>query len=215
MRRLKHGIFAVVLLALGAGVAMADGITFDDAYASLGDGGDPSTYYSAEGVTIGGDNAGLWGGISNGNPGGWGLEGTNGPAFLGCNDGDFCSPTFTFSTPVDDFSLDIGLANNWSAGFTVSGYMNDSLVDSLTLTINHGVSGGTWDTFALTGDVNQVVVSSSFVSPGFAFGLDNVQFQSAGAASPEPATFSMLLFGAIAIGFVSLRRRKANSPVAE
>ena len=199
-----------VLVAFGASVASADVIAFDDAYPSVGDGGDVSTYYSAEGVTITGDNAGVWGGISNGNPGGWGLEGTNGPAFLGCNDGDSCSPTFDFAAPVDDVSLDIGLANNWSATFTVSGYLNSTLVDSATMTINNGVSGGTWDTFALTGDVDQVVVSSSFVSPGFAFGLDNVQFESAPATAPEPATFSMLLFGAGAIGFAALRRRRQN-----
>lgn len=197
------------LVAFGASVASADVIAFDGAYPSLGDGGDPATYYSAQGITIGGDNAGVWGGNSNGNPGGWSLEGTNGPAFLGCNDGDSCSPTFNFATPVDDVSLDIGLANNWSATFTVSGYLGTTLVDSDTLTINHGVSGGTWDTFALTGDVDQVVVSSSFVSPGFAFGLDNVQFDSP-ATAPEPATFSMLLFGVGAVGLAALRRRRQS-----
>ena len=209
MRQITGAIFAIALFAFSGHTASASVLTFDDAWNVVGDGGDVTTYYNALGVTIVGDNAGVWGGNSNGNPGGWSLQGTNGAAFLGCNDGDSCSPMFGFANPVDNVSLDIGLANNWSATFTVAGFLNNTLVDSETLTITHGASGGTWDTFTLNGAVDVVAVSSSFVSPGFAFGLDNVQFESAPAA-PEPASFSMLLLGAAGLGIGAYRRRRQN-----
>lgn len=198
------------LLALGSGTAAAGVIAFDDAYASLDDGGNPATYYSSEGVTIGGDFFGLAGGIGNGDPGDWSLDGTNGSAFLGCNDGNSCSPTFTFASPVDQFSLDIGLANDWAANFTVSGYLDANLVDSQTLNFTDtGTTGGTWNTFTLNGSVDQVVVSSSF-SKGFAYGIDNVQFAS-GSAAPEPASISLMLFGSVFLGVTALRRYKRTA----
>lgn len=110
-------------MVFGGQIASAATVTFDDAYASLGDLGNPATYYSSEGLTISGTYLGVIGGIGHGDPGGWGLEGTNGSVFLGCNDGDSCSPTFNFSSSVDDVSVDIGLANDWSATFTVTGYL--------------------------------------------------------------------------------------------
>jgi hypothetical protein len=83
-------------------------IAFDDAYASLGEGGNPATCCSSEGVTINGSYYGLVGGAGNGDPGNWSLEGTNGSAFLGCNEGSSCSPTFNLFSHVSEVSLDIG-----------------------------------------------------------------------------------------------------------
>ena len=44
------------------------------------------------------DDGSVWGGLSNGNPGTWGLEGTNGPAFLGFNGASY-SATMLFDVP--------------------------------------------------------------------------------------------------------------------
>jgi hypothetical protein len=204
LRGITGTTFAIALLAFSGHTALAGVLTFDDAYASLGNGGNPATYYSPEGVTISGTNSGVIGGIGNGDPGNWLLEGTNGSAFLGCNRGNACSPTFDFSSAVDGVSLDIGLSNDFSASFTVSGYLDDSLVDSDTLVVTDtGTDGGTWDTFSLSGAVDEVVISSSF-SGGFFYGLDNVNFDS---ATPEPASFSMLLLGVIGLGMGAYRRR--------
>lgn len=210
MNHIVRGALAAALLAVCTNPASAAVLTFDDAYAALSDAGNPATFYSSDGVTISGDYFGVIGGLSNGDPGGWGLEGTNGSAFLGCNDGNSCSPTFTFANPVNDVSLDIGLANHWSATFTVSGYLDGSLVSSDTFTISDPNNrGGTWDTFSLNGNVDKVVVTDSFSSPGFAYGLDNVSFSPATAAVPEPASWAMLLIGFGMVGAVTRRRTAA------
>ena len=206
MRRITGTMFTVALLVFSGHAASAGVITFDDAYAALGNGGDPATYYSSEGVTIGGVNSGVIGGIGNGDPGNWQLEGTVGSAFLGCNQGDSCSPTFNFASPVDDVTLDIGISYQ-SANFTVSGYLDSTLVDSDSFTVSAGTVGGTWDTFSVDGPVDEVVVSSSFNDGGFFYGIDNVNFSS---ATPEPATFSMLLLGAAGLGIGAYRRRRQN-----
>lgn len=210
MRYIVKSVLAAALLAVCVKpAAAATVLTFDDAYSDLGDGGNPATYYSAEGVTISGDYFGVVGGVGNGDPGDWKLGGTNGSAFLGCNDGNSCSPTFSFSSPVQNVSLDIGLANDWSATFTVAGYLDGSLVDSDTVTVSDpGTADGTWDTFALDGAVNSVVVSSSFTS-GFAYGLDNFSFTA--AAVPEPASWLLLATAFGFLGTTMYLRRAGNA----
>ena len=204
MRRIAGTIFTVTLLVFSGHAASAGVLTFDDAYAALGQGGNPATYYSSEGVTISGTYFGLVGGVGNGDPGNWSLEGTNGSAFLGCNEGDSCSPTFTFTSP-QDVSLDIGFNDGDSASFTVTGYLDSTPVGSETLTItNPNTETGTWDTFSLSGAVDEVVISSSGAG---AYGVDNVNFT---AAAPEPASFSMLLLGAAGLGIGAYRRRRQN-----
>jgi len=205
MKKIVRGMFAAVSLAFCANAASATVLTFDDAFHTLGDLGNPADFYSSDGVAVGGEYLGVIGGNGNGNPGGWGLEGTDGSAFLGCNDGNSCSPTFGFANPVQDVSLDLGLANAWSATFTVSGYLNGVLIDSVTSTLSDsGKAGGTWETFSLAGPVNSVVVTERFTQPGFAFGLDNVRFS---AAVPEPASWAMLLIGFGTLGALQRRRR--------
>ena len=108
MNRITQGILAAALITLASGAASAATINFDDAYELLGDLGNPATFYSSEGVTISGTYLGIVPGKGYGDPGGWGLEGTNGSASLGCNAGNNCSPTFDFASPVDDVSLDGG-----------------------------------------------------------------------------------------------------------
>ena len=64
--------------------------------------------YSATvlGGTFSTTNAGTWGGNSNGDPGTWGLEGTNGPQFLGFNPISGFTEVVTFSSSVSSVSLD-------------------------------------------------------------------------------------------------------------
>jgi hypothetical protein len=206
MKQITAGIFSVALLAMAAGSASATVINFDDAYASLGNIGNPATYYSSsDGVTISGTYFGLVGGVGNGDPGNWQLAGTNGSAFLGCNQGDTCSPTFNFDSPASNVSLDLGLSYGTTTTFTVSGYLNSTLVDSKTMTISDpDTTTGTWGTLALSGAVNKVVVSTSGAD---AYGVDNVVFN-AGAATPEPATWSVLAGGLGLMAAVAYRKRR-------
>jgi hypothetical protein len=206
MKLISEGILAVTLLALGAHTASAGVIAFDDAYASLGEGGKPATYYSSEGVTISGSYYGLVGGVGKGDPGNWSLEGTNGSAVLGCNEGSSCSPTFNFLSPVSEVSLDIGESEGF-ASFTVSGYLDDTLVNSETLDINDpNESTGTWDTFSLTGLMDEVVISSADVR---AYGVDNVVIPS----TPEPATWSIAAVGLGLMVAVWCRRKRTWAKV--
>jgi hypothetical protein len=172
-------------------------INFDDAYAMVSDGGSVSTFYqSSLGVTIAGNNAGVWGGTGNGDVGNWSLLGTNGSAFLGANNGTDSSPTFNFSSSVSGVSLDIGDSIE-TGTFTVTGFLDGTQVTSQTFTIlDPNTTTGTWQTATLSGSVDQVVVTTT--GPTFAFGIDNVVFSSA-AAAPEPSTF-LLLGGGLVLG---------------
>ena len=91
---------AGVLLFASADRVAASIIAFDDLYAAQGEGSSAATFYLR--VLWGNcQRDELWlsavGGVGNGDPGNWHLNGTNGPAFLGCNSGNFCSPTFTWA----------------------------------------------------------------------------------------------------------------------
>jgi hypothetical protein len=204
----KGAAVAAVAIAAFAGSANAAPITFDDFK-----GRSLETFYAAShGVKIE-TNASVWGGNGNGDPGNWNLEGTNGSAFLGCNQGNNCSTTFSLAAPQNGFAFDIGIANNWAATFTVKGYLNSVLVDTAALSIANqsvGVSpNGTWKTASLAGNLDEVVVTSAF-SKGFAFGIDNVNAEAGpSAAVPVPAALPLLGAGIAALGLVARKRKPA------
>jgi len=181
-------------------------VNFDDAYAALGNGGQPTNFYSAKGLTIGGNYSGVWGGNGNGNPGNWALEGTNGSAFLGVNS-DSQKPIFTWSTPVDDLSLDIGVPGfGWTETIAVSGYLNGNLVATYDETITSPSNPGNWDVVDFSSPVTSVT-AQIISGNGFAFGIDNVSWNPGAAASvpDEGSTLTLLGFALIAVGAV---RRK-------
>lgn len=201
-RTLFYSIASAFLICVNP--AAASIITFDDAYAIVSDAGNVSTFYqSSLGVTISGDNAGVWGGVGHGDPGFWGLLGTNGSAFLGANDGTDSNPTFNFSVPISGISLDIG--DSFETGtFTVTGFLGGTQVASQTITItNPNTSVGTWQTVTLTGSLDQVEVTAAGPAPFF--GIDNVVTSSA----PEPSTFG-LLGGSLAFAAWIRRSRRSK-----
>ena len=76
---LGSSALAAVLLSSSATAAV---ITFDEFAADDANGAIPAARYSSLGVTfVGTDDGSTWGGNSNGNPGNWGIEGTNGAIF--------------------------------------------------------------------------------------------------------------------------------------
>jgi len=199
---MKFQNIVVLILVLVSPTLMAGVITFDDAYSDLGAWNKASTYYtSTQGVTLSGNYNGLVGGVGNGDPGNWNLDGTNGSAFLGCNFGTSCSPSFQFNSMISSFSVDIGLPDfNWAGVFTVSAFLNNILVNSQAIVLSSGWSGlGPWQTASFTGGVyDSFSVTSSFTS-GSAFGIDNISFNI--ASVPEPTSLTLLGFGVAAIGF--------------
>jgi len=117
------------------------------------------------------DDGGIWDGISNGDPGGWELEGSNGPSFLGFN-GRSYSIMLRFDEPVPAFHVDVSAASGAEpAGvFALEGYRDGVLVDSASVVLG-GVNE--WMTVALSAEVDAVVWLGD--RRGFRpFGADNV-----------------------------------------
>lgn len=134
-------------------------LTLSEEYAHLG-----VHFYSA-------DDGAIWDGMSNGDPGGWELEGTNGPAFVGFN-GRSYKLTARFDAPVPAFHVDVAAASGATPGgtFALQGYRAGALVETTSVTL-----GGLdqWMTVTLTAEVDQVVFVGD--TRGFRpFGADNM-----------------------------------------
>jgi len=119
------------------------------------------------------DDGSTWDGMSNGDPGGWEIEGTNGPTFAGFN-GRSYRLTARFDAPVPAFSLDVSAASGAdpSGSFALEGYRAGALVERNAVTLG-GLNQ--WMTVALTQDVDQVVIIGD--TRGFKpFGIDNLHW---------------------------------------
>jgi hypothetical protein len=134
-------------------------VTLGEEYAHLG------VHFSSA------DDGAIWDGMSSGDPGGWELEGTNGPAFVGFN-GRSYKLTARFDAPVPAFHVDVSAASGAEPGgtFALQGYRAGALVETTSVTL-----GGLdqWLTVALAAEVDQVVFVGD--TRGFRpFGADNV-----------------------------------------
>ena len=190
--------------ALAASTSFAGVITFDE-FPATNNNVALTTAYSALGVTFDDRNSGTWGGIANGDPGSWDLNGTNGPQFLGnngLNDGDSYAESIFFAVGQTSVSFDASRSNGSSAGqmLTADAYNGSgTLVDSEVLTLGNI---NTWTTFTLLGsDITRVDLTGSI--NGFSpYGIDNLQFSS--STVPEPSY--MVLLGPILAGLIGVRR---------
>ena len=206
MSRALAAASIAVILSLGtAAQASATTITFDEfAPQNYAQGSLPANLYAADGVTfVGTDDSSTWDGNSAGDPGYWGLEGTNGAAFAGFNGASY-GVTLNFASQISGFRLDASRAFGSSNGnsLNVNGYLGGNLVSS-------GVIGfqaiNNWSTIFLTGTLDQVVIQG--IGDGFhPFGVDNIQWN-AGGGVPEPATWAVMLVGFAGAG-AALRRRR-------
>lgn len=169
-------LFAVLASVPIATTAAAEGITFDEILPANSNCCYLTTEYADLGVTfVTTDDGSIWAGLSNGNPGGWYLEGTNGPAFLGFN-GASLSATLLFDVPVSQFSLDMAPTIGWydpNDLFVLDGYRNGVLVDSVS---TPPPAFAEWMTVQLSGEVDEVQMTA--VGPDFpnAYGIDNIQW---------------------------------------
>ncbi len=194
-------------LTLIAGLAMSFGaqaavtITFDE-FPANNNNTPIITEYTGLGVNFDSDNAGTWGGISAGDPGNWGLEGTNGAAFLGNNGlGGTTITSIYFSSLINNVSFDTSRSLGSSVGqtLTVNAYNFATLVSSQTITFGD-INTWTSVSFATSGiDSLFLVGSDSGFSP---YGIDNLV-----VAVPEPEMYGMLLAGLGLMGFMAYRRR--------
>lgn len=194
------GILALTLLV---GTANATIIDFEDAYADLGYQGQPTNYYSSDGLTIGGNYFGLIGGVSQGDPGNFDLEGTNGPSSLAVNTiNHTIDLTFSYAS---DLALDLGIDFGNTSNITINTYLGGSLIsstlDAYTDTLDNGL--GTWSTLSWS-NIDRITLNAT--SGWRAWSVDNLQFENA-ASVPEPSSLALLGLGLAALGFT----RKKNT----
>lgn len=202
MRRLLLATATSLLLAAGA--AQATTITFDEFPADDANGAFAANRYAALGVTfVLDDDGNTRGGLSNGDPGNWDVDGTNGPIFSGFNETYMAA--MLFAGDINGFRLDASRTAGSSDGqtLTVEGYNDGGLVDALTLTLGDINS---WSTFSLAGVFDEVRWQGS-TGTGFSpFGIDDINWNEGGVV-PEPGTWALMILGFGAAG-VALRNRR-------
>lgn len=208
---MKFGIAISAALFAVAGVtatASAETITFDEFAYDNSNGTIPADEYAALGVTfMGTDDGSTWGGNSNGDPGNWDLEGTNGAGFSGYN-GQSDGMTLLFAGDITNFSMDTARSNGSSDGdsITLEGWLNGVLQETVSVffgNINE------WATLSITGVFDEVrwVGAGSGFNP---FGVDNINYTFADGQVPIPAALPIFLSGLAALGFRSRRRKQAK-----
>jgi len=100
--------FAIVAAIAGAASApaMANTINFDEFAADNVKGVPLTNEYAGMGVNfVTTDDGVIWDGVSGGDPGGWGLDGSNGSQFVVLDGGSY-EMTILFDQPSTDFSID-------------------------------------------------------------------------------------------------------------
>ena len=161
---LPKSIFTLFLLTT-VSWAQAGVIMFDE----VPGGNIVTNQYSALGVTFTGVCT-VRQGNSNGDPGGWGLEGTNGPYFCGIQADQLV--TVTFDSTVTSLSLDTSRSNGSNVGntFTLEAYFEGGLVDSETI-VQEEVNN--WTTVVVNGGLDEIrLTSDDGARP--VYGIDNI-----------------------------------------
>lgn len=182
----KFHAFIAALLLCAATTSHAATACFDDRYPGQ------TSNTSYPGMTVTGSNAGIWGGVGNGDPGNWGLGGTCGSAFLGVNSG--VSTTFNFTPSRSSFSIDIGVRTGFTGTYTVTAFNGGNQVGQNVLTVTGTASPtGTWATSTFTGlgaITSVTVVRTAGAAPYW--GYDNINYELAAVAAPTPAAVPTL-----------------------
>jgi hypothetical protein len=123
------------------------------------------------------DDGATWDGMGTGDPGGWLIEGTNGPTFLGF-DGVAYSTSLQFDEPVEAFELDVAHAAGAPPFFLdysqVTGFLDGKIVESKAAYFS---AVGVWETVSLSSMVDRVVWFGTGLR-GHRYGIDNLRWVS-------------------------------------
>jgi hypothetical protein len=176
MLRFSSSLLAAMLLA-SAGVAQP--LIFDDLPRNqqVGEG------YGALGVHFALSDFGVVGGLGEGDPGNWSLEGTNGTAFMGFNGSPSYDMDIHFDARVVDFSMDASRSNGSGDGdgLSVQFWMGDETVFKTEIAFKEI---NTWTTISYAGPLDRVTFQGS--GGGFhPYGVDNIVFGAASGCYPD------------------------------
>jgi hypothetical protein len=181
-----NSIFRTAALSLAllvyASVGHATTVSFDE-FPPANDSSLLSEQYADLGIHfVPDDDGSVWAGLSGGDPGRWGLEGTNGTAFVGFNGPSFALSAL-FDAPVENVALDVSAAKGSSLGdtFTLVGFVEGELVEEVTVTLG---GPNVWQTVALMEMVDEIQLFGA--GEGFhPYGVDNFTWSSAASDPSE------------------------------
>lgn len=173
MARLRCSSAALVLIFAAAPSALAGEVSFDELPPVNGEGETLSEQYAHLGVHFRTtDDGAVWAGSPD-DPGGWGLEGSNGPAFAGF-DGASYRALLSFDAPVTGFELDVARASQSRFGdtFDLIGLRGGALVERVHVRLG---DVGEWIGVGLLAEVDQVLwFGSGFMA--HSYGVDNLRW---------------------------------------
>jgi hypothetical protein len=182
-------------------------INFDD----LAFGSHPDEQYAAAlGIHFLGGDTGVQNGLTNGDSGNWGVDGTQGPFFLGFNgptapdvlQTDPYKEKITFDFTAVNVSLDVSRTSGSLATdtFTLNAYdASNTMVATQKVTLS---TINVWQTLTVSApEIKSVLLLGE--GTGFhPYGIDKIQF----TPVPEPSAVALLAAGLLGLGW---RRRRS------
>lgn len=171
---MSRRLLSLALVLFGPAAAGAEEISFDEIPAVNANAPALAEEYAAQGVHFAcSDDGTLWTGMSGGDPGGWGLEGTNGTDFVGFNGASYALAAH-FDMPVREVTIDVARSNGSRAGdsFAMRGFRGGAMVEEQVVTLGNV---NAWTTVALAEEVDEV----RWVGMGtrrHPFGVDNLRW---------------------------------------
>ena len=178
-RFLAVSLVLVPLVAAPPLVGLAEQVSFDEFPPSNDPGFEVAEEYADLGLHF--MRAGsTWGGLSAGDPGGWGLEGTLGPAFMGFP-GPFFNLVMLFDAPVASLAFDMARAREGPPGsMRISGYRDGQLVEEFVVPFPAAV--GEWTLVEMSQEVDILVGLARDSGP---YGIDRLTWS--GPLSDTPS----------------------------
>jgi hypothetical protein len=173
---MSRRLLCLALAILGPAAAGAEEISFDERPPANNNAPAPAEEYAQLGVHFQAtDDGSVWSGVSGGDPGGWGLEGTNGTAFAGFN-GTSYGLRAAFDGPVRELRVDVARSLGSRVGdrFVLRGWRAGEMVEELEVVLG---DVNAWATVELASEVDEV----SWVGIGTGtrrhpYGVDNLRW---------------------------------------
>jgi hypothetical protein len=169
----------LAFLLLVAAAADAAEISFDEISATDDNAPVLAEEYAHLGVHfVATDDGSVWSGVSSGDPGSWGLEGSQGSNFAGFNGASY-GLGVVFDEPIRDFRLDVArsLGSRVGDAFLLRGHRDGAMVEEVSVVLG---DVNAWSTVELAEEVDAV----SWVGLGtrrHPFGVDNLRWSAEAA----------------------------------